>query len=171
MTRITLTKSCKNHTIELRQETTNTGNVFKSADDAYAQWYLIDEVLFYYNKLSHFFWAFLIMHILYCSILPRLVLRCRAVARARFAAARSDVLVKLELLDNKHVQDIVLQLRRLMSSLTAFHLNCHTLLNGAKLFPIEVDLTKTTFIHTRHLMMVCNFNYHSFTFTTIRISF
>ena len=39
----------------------------------------------------------------------RLVLRCRAEARKRFAAMRSDVLVKLELLDNKHVQDIVHQ--------------------------------------------------------------
>ena len=36
----------------------------------------------------------------------RLVLRCRAEARRRFAAMRSDVLVKLELLDNKHVQDV-----------------------------------------------------------------
>ena len=37
------------------------------------------------------------------------MLRCRADARKRFAAMRSDVLVKLELLDNKHVQDIVHQ--------------------------------------------------------------
>ena len=42
---------------------------------------------------------------------PRLVLRCRSEARKRFAAIRSDVLVKLELLDNKHVQDIVHQVR------------------------------------------------------------
>ena len=41
----------------------------------------------------------------------RLVLRCRADARKRFAAMRSDVLVKLELLDNKHVQDIVHQVK------------------------------------------------------------
>jgi len=32
----------------------------------------------------------------------RLVLRCRQDARSRFAKMRSDVLVKLELLDNKH---------------------------------------------------------------------
>ena len=36
--------------------------------------------------------------------LTRLVLRCRAEARKKFAARRSDVLVKMELLDNKHVQ-------------------------------------------------------------------
>ena len=42
----------------------------------------------------------------------RLVLRCRAEARKRFAAMRSDVLVKLELLDNKHVQDIVHQVHQ-----------------------------------------------------------
>ena len=49
------------------------------------------------------------------SVLPnyyRLVLRCRSEARKRFAAIRSDVLVKLELLDNKHVQDIVHQVSR-----------------------------------------------------------
>ena len=32
----------------------------------------------------------------------RLVLRCRQDARQRFAKMRSDVLVKIELLDNKH---------------------------------------------------------------------
>ena len=46
----------------------------------------------------------------------RLVLRCRADARKRFAAMRSDVLVKLELLDNKHVQDIVHQVWALSDS-------------------------------------------------------
>jgi hypothetical protein len=34
--------------------------------------------------------------------LSRLVLRCRQLARERFAKMRSDVLVKLELLDQKH---------------------------------------------------------------------
>lgn len=62
--------------------------------------------------------------------LPRLVLRCRAEARKRFAARRSDVLVKLELLDNKHVQDIVHQLKRLMSNLTEFHTDCHKVTTG-----------------------------------------
>lgn len=32
----------------------------------------------------------------------RLILRCRQDARTRFAKMRSDVLVKLELLDQKH---------------------------------------------------------------------
>ena len=32
----------------------------------------------------------------------RLVLRCRQLARTKFASMRSDVLVKIELLDNKH---------------------------------------------------------------------
>ena len=70
----------------------------------------------------------------------RLVLRCRSEARKRFAAKRSDVLVKLELLDNKHVQDIVHQLRRLMENLTQFHSDCHKLFHGVKLFPIELEL-------------------------------
>ena len=78
-------------------------------------------------------------------MISRLVLRCRADARKRFAAIRSDVLVKLELLDNKHVQDIVHQLRRLMGNLTQFHLDCHKLFDGVKLFPIEMDLAKSAF--------------------------
>jgi len=77
----------------------------------------------------------------------RLVLRCRADARKRFAALRSDVLVKLELLDNKHVQDIVHQLRRLMQSLTDFHIDCHKMFDGVKLFPIEMDLARTAFMY------------------------
>merc|ERR1719394_1229699 len=75
----------------------------------------------------------------------RLVLRCRAEARKKFAARRSDVLVKMELLDNKHVQDIVHQLKRLMSNLTEFHTDCHKLFDGVKLFPIEMDLAKSAF--------------------------
>lgn len=75
----------------------------------------------------------------------RLILRCRAEARKRFASLRSDVLVKMELLDNKHVQDIVHQLRRLMESLTTFHIDCHKMFDGVKLFPIEVELEKTAF--------------------------
>ena len=30
-----------------------------------------------------------------------------------------------------------------MSSLTTFHLDCHKLFDGVKLFPIEVDLART----------------------------
>ena len=37
----------------------------------------------------------------------RLVLRCRQEARTRFAKMRSDVLVKMELLDQKHGKDHV----------------------------------------------------------------
>ena len=55
------------------------------------------------------------------TIHVRLVLRCRSEARQRFAKLRSDVLVKLELLDNKHVQDIVFQLKRLMAGMSKFH--------------------------------------------------
>ena len=32
-----------------------------------------------------------------------------------------------------------------MSSLTAFHLDCHKLFDGVKLFPIEVELARTAF--------------------------
>ena len=50
------------------------------------------------------------------SFFCRLVLKCRSKARKQFAALRSDVLVKLELLDNKHFQDMVFQLKRLLGA-------------------------------------------------------
>lgn len=78
----------------------------------------------------------------------RLILRCRQDARARFARLRSDVLVKLELLDNKHVQDVVWQLQRLVAGLAEFHGDTLTLLQGNSLFPIEVDLSRSAFQYT-----------------------
>nr|CAG4651829.1 EOG090X06GA [Triops cancriformis] len=79
----------------------------------------------------------------------RLILRCRQEARTRFAALRSDVLVKIELLDSKHVQDVVNQLSRFMTGLTRYHTECHALLEGKVLFPIEVDLTRGAFTYER----------------------
>lgn len=73
----------------------------------------------------------------------RLILRCRQDAKIRFAKMRSDVLVKLELLDQKHVQDIVSQLQRLISALATFHNECHVLMKNTTIFPIELDLSKS----------------------------
>lgn len=73
----------------------------------------------------------------------RLILRCRQDARARFAKLRSDVMIKLELLDSKHVQDIVHQLQRLISAFAKVHLECYDLLKENVIFPIEVDLSKS----------------------------
>lgn len=74
----------------------------------------------------------------------RLVLRCRQLSREKFAKMRSDVLVKMELLDQKHVQDTVHQLQRLITTMKAFHDECAEVLRGGEdLFPIEVDLSST----------------------------
>lgn len=75
----------------------------------------------------------------------RLILRCRQEARAKFAKLRSDVLVKLELLDNKHVQDVVWQLQRFASGLAEYYANTKNLLSSAALFPVEVDLSNSAF--------------------------
>jgi hypothetical protein len=77
----------------------------------------------------------------------RLILRCRQDARTRFAKMRSDVLVKMELLDQKHVQDIVFQLQRLVSAMAKYHTDCHGILKDADVFPIEVDLSRSTFTY------------------------
>lgn len=87
----------------------------------------------------------------------RLILRCRQDARTRFARLRSDVLVKLELLDNKHVQDVVWQLQRLVAGLAEFHGETLSLLQGNSLFPIEVDLARSAFQYksTSPVVQVC----------------
>ncbi|KAK5914427.1 hypothetical protein CgunFtcFv8_008870 [Champsocephalus gunnari] len=74
----------------------------------------------------------------------RLVLRCRQEARARFAKMRKDVLEKIELLDQKHVQDIVFQLQRFVSGMSHYYDECYAVLKEADVFPIEVDLSRTT---------------------------
>ncbi|XP_034826256.1 PRKCA-binding protein isoform X2 [Maniola hyperantus] len=76
----------------------------------------------------------------------RLILRCRQEARNRFARLRSDVLVKLELLDNKKTQDVAYQLRRFIQGL-AVYLNetVEHLKENSSLFPVEVDLSQNAF--------------------------
>ncbi|XP_013383872.1 PRKCA-binding protein-like [Lingula anatina] len=60
---------------------------------------------------------------------------------------RSDVLVKIELLDQKHVQDIVFQLQRLVTAMSKYHNDCQVVLKEADVFPIEVDLARSTFTY------------------------
>ncbi|XP_074603671.1 PRKCA-binding protein-like [Brevipalpus obovatus] len=72
----------------------------------------------------------------------RLVLRCRQQARARFAQKRSDVLVKLELMDQRHVQDVVEKLQKLLSNLAELHAESYSLINENKSFPVELDLSQ-----------------------------
>ncbi|XP_063718967.1 PRKCA-binding protein-like [Symsagittifera roscoffensis] len=75
----------------------------------------------------------------------RLLLRCRQDAKKRFAKLRHDVLEKLELLDNKHVQDIVFQMQRFVTALSRYNTDCHEKLESCSdIFPIEVDLQATT---------------------------
>ncbi|KAF9822466.1 hypothetical protein SFRURICE_006549 [Spodoptera frugiperda] len=68
----------------------------------------------------------------------RLILRCRQDARTRFARLRSDVLVKLELLENKKTQDVAYQLRRFIQGLALYHNeSVEHLKDNATLFPVE----------------------------------
>ncbi|KAI4470284.1 arfaptin-related [Holotrichia oblita] len=75
----------------------------------------------------------------------RLILRCRQVARERFAKLRADVLVKMELLDNKHVQSLGGHLAKLIKGLAELHTKTLELLAGPPLFPVEVDLSNSAF--------------------------
>lgn len=83
----------------------------------------------------------------------RLVLRCRQLARKRFAALREDVLAKIELLENKHVHDVVSQLHAIASQMASYNRDISRMMLGGgndddsepPLFPIEMDLTRTAF--------------------------
>ncbi|KAG9510454.1 PRKCA-binding protein, partial [Fragariocoptes setiger] len=72
----------------------------------------------------------------------RLILRCRQVARARFSSLRSDVLAKIELLDQKHVQHLAVQLSKIMQGLSEYNGRCSELLAQCPTFPIEMDLSQ-----------------------------
>lgn len=82
----------------------------------------------------------------------RLVLRCRQLARKRFAALREDVLAKIELLENKHVHDVVGQLHAIASQMAGYNREISRMMlcrgnddSEPPLFPIEMDLTRTAF--------------------------
>ena len=74
----------------------------------------------------------------------RSILRYRQEARARFAKMRGDVLIKLELLEQKHAQLLAQQLQKLMSEFNRFYEDSQAILKDNKLFPIEIDLPKTS---------------------------
>ncbi|KRY16615.1 PRKCA-binding protein, partial [Trichinella patagoniensis] len=78
--------------------------------------------------------------------LKKLMLRSRQEAKKRFSKLRSDVLVKLELLDQKRVQDIAYQLHRFVSVISQYHSECQAQMEPMRnLFPIEVDLSLVAF--------------------------
>lgn len=58
---------------------------------------------------------------------------------------RADVLVKMELLDNKHVQALGGHLAKLIKGLADLHNDTVELLSGPALFPVEVDLSNSAF--------------------------
>lgn len=82
---------------------------------------------------------------LFVEFFFRLILRCRQEARTAFAKLRSDVMVKLELLDSKHAQHLTDQLRRLITGLAAYHTQCQDLMHDKQWFPIELDLVGPAF--------------------------
>ena len=45
------------------------------------------------------------------------------------------------------VQDIVFQLQRLVTAMAKYHNECHAVLKDAEVFPIEVDLSRSTFTY------------------------
>jgi len=95
-------------------------------------------------------------------LLFRLVLRCRQLARKRFAALREDVLAKIELLENKHVHDVVGQLHAFASQMASYNCEISRMMLGGgnnesepPLFPIEMDLTRNAFQYESVQAPIC----------------
>lgn len=73
----------------------------------------------------------------------RLMLRCRHESREKFIKLRNDVMVKLELLDQKHVQDIGCQLSSFVKIMLDTYKECKISLESSNgLFPLDVDLNQ-----------------------------
>ena len=76
----------------------------------------------------------------------------------KFARLRSDVLVKLELLDSKHVEHLVKQLASLVTSFEHFYTEAATILSQNTLFPIEMDLATSAFqYNTTNILQVSEY--------------
>ncbi|VDM57717.1 unnamed protein product [Angiostrongylus costaricensis] len=72
----------------------------------------------------------------------RLMLRCRQEAREKFMQMRNDVMIKIELLDQKHVRDIALHLANLASVMKNCLAECSSLLQNTQNSPVEIDITQ-----------------------------
>lgn len=105
------------------------------------------------NVLCNKTFIHILINNIYDICMYRLVLRCRQLARKRFAALREDVLAKIELLENKHVHDVVGQLHAIASQMASYNSDISRMMLGGgndndsepPLFPIEMDLTRTAF--------------------------
>ncbi|CAJ0603026.1 unnamed protein product [Cylicocyclus nassatus] len=70
----------------------------------------------------------------------RLMLRCRQETRQKFVQMRNDVMVKIELLDQKHVRDIALHLTNFASVMKEHLSECSSVLQNTQNSPIEIDI-------------------------------
>lgn len=78
----------------------------------------------------------------------RLILRCRSDARSKFSKFRTDVLEKIELLEEKHKRDLKGQLEKFITELHNFHKESLEKFEPiANLFPIEIDLKPDAFTY------------------------
>lgn len=72
----------------------------------------------------------------------REVLKCRQEARQMFSKLRSDVIAKIELLDQKHVQHLSSQLLKMVTGLHNYNSICLKLFQQCDKFPLDMDLSQ-----------------------------
>lgn len=72
----------------------------------------------------------------------RLMLRCRQESRQKFVQMRNDVMVKIELLDQKHVRDIAHHLTNMATVMKDCLAGCSAVLQHTQNAPIEIDITQ-----------------------------
>ncbi|XP_065318320.1 PRKCA-binding protein-like isoform X2 [Gordionus sp. m RMFG-2023] len=76
----------------------------------------------------------------------RLILRCRQEARIKFSKLRGDVMEKIELLDQKYLQDLINHLKKLIIDMEEYHYKCYKQMKSLSIFPIEIDLSNSMFL-------------------------
>ncbi|PAV72476.1 hypothetical protein WR25_05889 [Diploscapter pachys] len=74
----------------------------------------------------------------------RLMLRCRQASRQKFVKMRHDVMVKIELLDQKHVRDIAGHLTRYAEAMRDCQKACEEAMSKPANSQIEIDVSTLT---------------------------
>ncbi|KAK6037292.1 Arfaptin-like domain protein, partial [Cooperia oncophora] len=82
----------------------------------------------------------------------RLMLRCRQETRQKFVQMRNDVMIKIELLDQKHVRDIAQHLANMATAMKDCLAECSAALQNTQNTPIEIDI-----IQASHLKQALRF--------------
>uniref|UniRef100_A0A0N4X955 AH domain-containing protein n=1 Tax=Haemonchus placei TaxID=6290 RepID=A0A0N4X955_HAEPC len=103
----------------------------------------------------------------------RLMLRCRQETRQKFIQMRNDVMIKIELLDQKHVRDIAQHLANLATVMKDCLAECSSALQNTQNTPIEIDIIQVSSSEKGICSLIFNripFNFRAFRMVKKRVT-